>query len=90
MDHTILRSLFLDNPELPFAVSEFCRSIPEYNRLRAEYRRAADEITELVGIERYLAYEALLNRYWAIENRAYYLFGLQLRREVLESFRDRI
>ena len=55
MNHTILQTLLLNNPEIPEAVSSFCDSWPEYVQAEQGY------------------------------NRAYYLFGLGLRREILEG-----
>lgn len=90
MNQNILHLLFLNNPEIPFAVSEFCQSLPAYNQARQEYFQMAQEIQKLLGFDRYSAYEACLNRYWSTENWVYYLFGLHLRREVLEGFRPKI
>ena len=39
-----------------------------------------------MGRQWYFTFEARLNQYWAWENQAYYLFGLNLRREILEGF----
>lgn len=38
---------------------------------------------ELIGYERYSEFESILNSHLSNEVRAYYLFGLGLRREIL-------
>ena len=44
------------------------------------------ELEEAMGRQWYFTFEDRLNQYWAWENQAYYLFGLNLRREILEGF----
>ena len=85
MDTSLLYTLFLENPRLPEAVRRFCQTLPACRQAQADYRRAAEELQALVGRGQYLPYEEALNRCWAEENRAYYLFGLHLRRAALEA-----
>ena len=85
MNQTILQTLFLDNPEIPGEIAQFCDNLPEYVQAEREYNRATAELMELIGYERYSRFEEALNWRLAAENRAYYLFGLGLRREVLEG-----
>ena len=85
MKETILQTLFLDNPEIPVEVADFCNSIPAYTQAEQEYNRAVQELIKLIGIERYSRFEDILNWHLFLENRAYYLFGLGLRREILEG-----
>ena len=85
MDRTILYSLFLDNPELPQTVYRFCEAMPDYRQAEQDYRRAADALLGLIGYERYNHFETALSRYWALEERAHYLFGLGLREELLRG-----
>ena len=89
MNPRILQSLFLDNPELPEEVCNFCNSLPEYQQARQEYQRLAEEVQQALGYQRYIDYEAALNQYWAIDNRAFYLFGVGLRKELLEGLYQR-
>ena len=49
-------------------------------------RQLAQELEEAMGRQWYFTFEDRLNQYWAWENQAYYLFGLNLRREILEGF----
>ena len=83
MNHTILQTLFLDNPEIPAEIARFCDSLPEYVQAEREYNRISRELMEFIGYERYSRFEEALNWHLAAENRAYYLFGLGLRRELL-------
>lgn len=85
MDTSLLYTLFLENPYLPEAIHRFCQTLPEYSQAQADYRQAAEELQTLVDRKQYIRYEEALNRCWAEENRAYYLFGLHLRRTALEA-----
>ena len=75
MDRTILRTLFLDNLEIPAAIARFCDG----------YDRAAQELMDLIGYERYARFEEAVTRHLSYEVRASYLFGLGLRKEILRS-----
>ena len=85
MKSELFSMLFTDNPQLPQAIFRFCQSLPEYRRAREDYQRAAEELQSALGFARYNRFEQALNRLWAEENRAYYLFGLQLRQTVLKA-----
>lgn len=85
MDQTILQTLFLDNQEIPTEIAKFCDTIPEYVQAEREYNRAAKDLLELIGYERYSEFESALTSHLFCETRAYYLFGLGLRREILEG-----
>lgn len=85
MNQTILQTLFLDNPEIPVEISKFCDNLPEYVQAERDYNRAARELEALIGFERYEAFESAMTRHLALENKAYYLFGLKLRGEVLSG-----
>ena len=90
MDDKILRSLFLDAPKLPHEIYRFCHSLPEYVQARQDYLRAADEVEQLLGPHRYCRYEDLLNQYISISEHAFYLFGLKLRRDLLQALGEQI
>ena len=83
MNQTILQTLFLDNKEIPGEIAQFCDNLPEYVQAEREYNRATAELMELIGYERYSEFESALIGRLACEVRAYYLFGLGLRREIL-------
>lgn len=85
MNQTILQTLFLDNPEIPGEIASFCSSIPEYVQAEREYNRVTAELMNLIGYERYSEFESALTSHLSCEVRAYYLFGLGLRRELLEG-----
>lgn len=85
MQNKLLYTLFLENPYLPEAIHRFCQTLPEYSQAQADYQQAAEELQTLVDRKQYIRYEEALNRCWAEENRAYYLFGLHLRRTALEA-----
>ena len=85
MDRTILRTLFLDNLEIPAEIARFCDAVPGYAQAEREYDRAAQELMELIGYERYARFEEAVNQHLSYEARAPYLFGLGLRKEILRS-----
>ena len=84
---SLLKMIFLDNPELPHEIYRFCNCLPEYMQARQAYLQAAGKVEQLLGPKHYCRYEALLNQYIGMSERAYYLFGLQLRRDLLEALR---
>lgn len=85
MNQSILQTLFLDNPEIPGEIASFCSSIPEYVQAEQEYNRVAAELMDLIGYERYSEFESALTGHLSCEVQAYYLFGLGLRREILNG-----
>lgn len=85
MNPTILQTLFLDNPEIPGEIASFCSSIPEYVQAEQEYNRVTAELMDLIGFARYSRFEEALTCHLFHETRAYYLFGLGLRREILSG-----
>ena len=85
MNQTILQTLFLDNLEIPAEIAKFCETIPEYVQAEREYNRASAELMDLIGFARYSRFEEALTCRLFHETRAYYLFGLGLRREILSG-----
>ena len=83
MNQTILQTLFVDNPEIPGEIAQFCDSLPEYVQTEREYDQAAQELMELIGYERFSRFEEALNAHLSCEVRAHDLFGLGVRRERL-------
>ena len=83
--NNILNLLFQDNPELPREAAKFCRTVPGYQQAEADFCRLAEEVRRLLGTDFYLAFEQAMNAHQAYEVRAHYLFGLGLRREVLDA-----
>ena len=41
-----IKTMFLDNPEIPEQICQFCQNIPEYVRAREEYHALAQELEE--------------------------------------------
>ena len=76
--NSILYTLFEDNPGLPEEVYRFCLARPAY---RAAMDRAAGSLDR----ELLLDLDQAVGAYLAQEVRAYYLFGLGLRRQVLDA-----
>ena len=83
MNQTILQTLFLDNPEIPAEIARFCDSLPEYVQAEQDYNRAVQELAAMIGYENYSRFEEAVTWHLALENRAYYLFGLGLRKQLL-------
>ena len=88
MNQTILQTLFLDNPEIPEEIAQFCDSLPEYIQAEQNYNQAAKELLALIGYERYSEFESILNTHLFYEVRAHYLFGPGLRRELLTGMAE--
>ena len=84
----LLRQFFLDNPAIPEQVCQFCQENPEYIQAREEYAILVQEWEHTMGQAWYFTFECALNQYWALENQAYYLFGLHLRQELLKGFQE--
>ena len=83
MNH-ILRTLFLDNPCIPEQVCAFCNQLPEFRKAEQDYEAAASRLRAQLG-EAYDSFEETLNWHLAQYSKAYYLFGLGLRQEVLSA-----
>ncbi len=80
----ILHTLFLDNPYIPEQVCTFCNQLPEFRKAEQDYERSAEVLRTRLGTE-YDAFEETLSWYLAQYSKAYYLFGLGLRQEVLSA-----
>ena len=49
---SLLKTIFLDNPELPHEIYRFCNSLPDYVQARQAYLQAAGEVEQLLGPQR--------------------------------------
>ncbi len=85
MNQTILQTLFLDNPELSSCLRQFCKTLPEYAQAEQNLHAAAEELERTLGYEAYCQLEDTVNRYFGVLEKAYYLFGLGIRGEVLQA-----
>ena len=81
----ILTTLFLSNPYLPGQVCDFCNQLPEFRKAEQDYNAAAAKLRAQLGNEKFDEFEEILNWHLAQYARAYYLFGLGLRQEVLSA-----
>ena len=73
---------FLVSPEIYQEIYEFCKTIPEYQKARDDAGLALQQLETLIGYEKTAHFEAVLNNYYAVEAKAHYLFGLNLRQEL--------
>ena len=83
--NTILNTLFLDNPYLPEQITAFCTSLPEYQVAEREYQAAETQISRQLGRKAFNRFEEAQSHYMARLVRAYYLFGLGRRQELLSA-----
>ena len=83
--NAILKTLFLDNPYIPEQVCAFCNQLPEFREAERAYEEAADRLRSRLGAAEVNTFDETLAWYLAQYNKAYYLFGLGLRQEVLSS-----
>lgn len=86
----ILKTLFEDNPYLAEQAWAFCESLPEFRAAEQEYRREEERISARLGYESFAAFEQAQSWYMAQLTKAYYLFGLGLRQEVLSTLQPKI
>jgi len=80
----ILSTLFLDNPYIPEHVYAFCNQLPEFRAAEQEYETAAAALRARLGTD-FDNFEETLNWHLAQYAKAYYLFGVGLRQEVLSA-----
>ncbi|MCI9242849.1 MAG: hypothetical protein HFF43_05620 [Lawsonibacter sp.] len=81
----ILSTLFLDNPYIPEQVCTFCGSLPEFREAERAYWAAERELESRLEYEIFNHFDEAQSRYMAHLAKAYYLFGLGLRQEVLSA-----
>ena len=86
MGTDILYTLFEDNPELPEHLFRFCQTIPACTQAEEELERLSLQVEQQLDGALYEEFTSALFNYVAQENRACYLFGLGLCRQVLEGF----
>ena len=80
-----LKILFVDNPDLTEEIEAFCEKDPEYRSARDAFAEIAEEIAEIVGFDRYDAFERRFGAFKGRSDDLYYLFGLGLRQEVISA-----
>jgi len=82
--NNILGTLFLDNPYIPEQICAFCKQLPEFQKAEQDYEAAADALRTRLGRD-FDAFDETLSWYLAQYCKAYYLFGLGLRQEVVSA-----
>lgn len=80
-----LANLFLDNPEYEHEIYRLYSALPEYQQASKAMDQWFGTVKQLLGEERFLAFEDALARYYGIQAQACYLFGLRLRRELCDA-----
>ena len=83
--YNILQTLFLDNPYIPEQICQFCDQIPEFKEAEHAYEACAAKLRARLGSAEYEDFEETFNWHLAQYSKAYYLFGLGLRQEVLSA-----
>ena len=81
----ILAALFLDNPYIPEQIYTFCRQLPEFQKAEQDYKALTEKLRLQLEDEAFDGFENTLYWYLAQYSKAYYLFGLGLRQELLSA-----
>lgn len=81
----IFADQFFDNPQLHQAVTDFCRSLPEYQSARQQWEATVAKVRPFLDFDLYDQMETDLLRYTNYEVYAYYAFGLGLRQELIRQ-----
>ena len=79
-----LPSLFL-NDTIVTEIETFCASDPEFMRTKQEFYKITDQIETLASPDLYDAFEKGLWAYLYRTADLYYLYGLGLRQEILQT-----
>lgn len=80
-----LANLFLGNPEYEHEIYRLYSALPEYQQAAELVNQWFGTVKQLLGEERFLAFEDALAHYYGIQAQASYLFGLRLRRELCDA-----
>lgn len=80
-----LSTLFLKNDILDAEMEAYCTSDPEFIRVKEQFYQTAHEIEELIGFDMYDTFERNFAAYMYRTADLYYLFGLGLRQDILQS-----
>ena len=83
-----LKALFLDNPYIPEQIYTFCSQLPEFQEAERDYSASAEALRARLGDADFNAFDEIFSRYLAQYSKAYYLFGLGLRQEVMRAMCD--
>ena len=80
-----LANLFLSNPEYEDEIYRLYSALPEYQQADELVNQWFGTVNQLLGEERFLAFEDALTHYYGIQAQASYLFGLRLHRELCDA-----
>lgn len=83
-----LKIFFADNPYIAEQVCAFCNTFPEFREAERDFEAVSEQIAEILGRNLYLLFEQAQSWYMAKLANAYYLFGLELRQEVLTALQS--
>jgi len=86
--NNILYTLFQDNPSLPGEICRFCKTLPQRCQAEQELYDMIQRTEQQLGRRFGLELEAAMTNYLAHEVRAYYLFGLGLRQELIREMME--
>ncbi|MCI8436954.1 MAG: hypothetical protein HFF40_10880 [Lawsonibacter sp.] len=79
-----LPSIFL-NDTIDAELEAFCASDPEFVQAEQDFKEIARQIAQLVGFDRYDAFEKRFTKYMYRTSDLYYLYGLGLRQDILRA-----
>ncbi len=80
-----LMAMFLSNPEYEHEIYRLYSALPEYQQAAELVDQWFGTVKQLLGEDRFLAFEDALAHYYGIQAQASYLFGLHLRRELCDA-----
>lgn len=80
-----LKTLFYDNPLIEEEIFAFLAQDPQFIQAQQDFYETAEKIAQAVGFSMYDAFEQRLGHYISRISDVCYLFGLGLRRDVLEA-----
>ena len=80
-----IQKLFLGKLELEEELLDFCNQIPDLVEARTKYSHLLDQVQTTMGYPFSNQFEETINIYWYCLGRAYYLFGLNLRQDILTA-----
>lgn len=78
-----IKKLFLENPGLEDEIYAFCKQLPELEQAHNDCYALLRQVEASMGYSFSAQMEETINYYWSFLTKAYYLFGLGLRQDVL-------
>ena len=84
MNKELLIELF-DNTEISEEIRRFCFGFPEYVASKEAADHWLARVKRMLGYEEYCEFEQAMMQYYGNQAYAYYLFGLNLRRDLQKA-----